>query len=266
MEYTLDMSITSAIFIFVFGTIIGSFLNVVVLRYGTGRGLGGRSKCAVTGKVLRWFELIPILSFIIQGGRTRYGGAKISWQYPLVEFFTGLGFVAIVAKLSPLLYMSPNSFLINVLFYFVIYSFLILIFVYDWHHKIIPDDFVYPLMVLSVVPILFSNAPVMFLIAGPLVALPLLVLWLFTRGRGMGFGDVKLALPIGWILGLSAGFASLLMAFWIGAVFGIVTMIFYGRKLRSEIPFGPFIIIGASLAFLYNIDMSSIAVFFGGIL
>lgn len=78
------------IFIFVFGTIIGSFLNVVILRYGTGRSLGGRSKCAVTGKTLQWFELIPIVSYLIQGGRTRHGGARISLQYPLVEFLPEL--------------------------------------------------------------------------------------------------------------------------------------------------------------------------------
>ncbi len=264
--YTLGMSITPAIFIFVFGTIIGSFLNVVVLRYGTGQSLGGRSKCAITGKPLRWFELIPIVSFVIQGGRSRHGGGKLSWQYPLVEFFTGIGFVAIASKLAPLMYLKPEAYFINVLFYFAIYSFITLIFVYDWHHKIIPNDFVYPLMVLSIVPVIFSSHPLAFLATGPIVALPMLVLWFLTRGRGMGFGDVKLALPVGWLLGLSAGFASLLLAFWIGAIFGIASMLVHGAKWKSEIPFGPFMIIGVALAFLYNIDMSSIAWFFGSLL
>lgn len=259
------MSLVTSIFIFVFGTIIGSFLNVVVLRYGTGRSLGGRSTCAITGKTLRWFELIPILSFLIQGGRSRHGGGKLSWQYPLVEFFTGIGFVAIASKLVPLMYFNPQSYLINVLFYFVIFSFVAIIFVYDWRHKIIPNDFVYPLMVLSVAPIVFSSYPIAFLATGPIVALPMLALWFFTKGRGMGFGDVKLALPVGWLLGISGGFAALLLAFWIGAIFGIASIILHGAKWKSEIPFGPFMIVGVAIAFLYNIDMSSITWFFGSL-
>lgn len=259
------MSFLLIIFIFVFGSIIGSFLNVVILRRGTGRGLGGRSRCAVTGKPLRWFELIPILSFLIQGGRSRHGNARISWQYPLVEFATGVGFVAIVYNFYPFLFIRPESFLLNILFYFAVYSFLVLIFVYDWHHKIIPDDFVYPLMILSLVAVFYGNPTLIGWLSGPILAAPILALWLITRGRGMGFGDVKLLLPIGWILGLSAGFAGLLIAFWLGAIYGIIVIIFGNKKWKSEIPFGPFIIIGAILAFLYNIDMTSIARIFGSL-
>jgi leader peptidase (prepilin peptidase)/N-methyltransferase len=252
-----------AIFIFAFGAIIGSFLNVVILRRGTGRGLGGRSKCAVTGKPLQWFELIPILSFLIQRGRTRHGGARISWQYPLVEFFTGVGFVAIAHKFFPLLYIRPESFILNILFYFVVYGFFVLIFVYDWKHQIIPNDFVYPLMILGLIALFYGNPTLMGFLAGPILAFPILAIWFLTHGRGMGFGDVKLLVPIGWIIGISYGFAGLLMAFWIGAVFGIVSLVFADKKWKTKIAFGPFIIIGTSLAFLYNIDMSSIAYVFG---
>jgi prepilin signal peptidase PulO-like enzyme (type II secretory pathway) len=251
------------VFVFVFGTIIGSFLNVVVLRYGTGRSITGRSKCAVTGKTLRWFELIPIISFIAQGGRTRHGGAKISIQYPLVEFFTGIGFVAIFSHFLRLLYIRPESFILNIFFYFTVFSFLVLIFVYDYRHKIIPDDFVYPLMVLSVIPLFYEGLPLIRFLSGPIAAFPVFVLWWATSGRGMGFGDVKLLLPIGWLLGVSSAIASLLIAFWIGAIFGLVMIAFSHKKMRSEIPFGPFIIFGAVIVFLYNIDMNSIAAFFG---
>lgn len=251
------------IFVFVFGTIIGSFLNVVILRYGTGRSLGGRSKCAVTGKTLQWFELIPIVSYLIQGGRTRHGGARISLQYPLVEFFTGVGFVAIVSHFMPLLYLRPQSFLLNIIFYFVVYSFLVLIFVYDWKHKIIPNDFVYPLMVLAVIPLFYEGLPIMRFLSGPILTLPILALWGITSGRGMGFGDVKLVLPLGWLLGLSHGFAGLLMAFWIGAIFGLSALAFAGKKWGSRVPFGPFIIVGAIITFLYNVDMNTLAGFFG---
>lgn len=270
-----NVNITFYIFIFVFGTIIGSFLNVVICRHGTGRSLGGRSKCDVTGKTLRWYELVPILSFLVQGGRSRYSKTKISWQDPLVEFFTGIVFVLIAHKFSELLFIRPELFFVNTLFYFVVFSFLILIFVYDFRHKIIPEGFLHPLFVLSIVSILFFSyqictglrtPTIIEAISGFIVAMPLLLLFLLTKGRGMGFGDVKLAVPFGYLLGVSAGFASLLMAFWIGAAAGLLLITGGSKKWKSEIPFGPFLIVGFTFAFLYNIDMISIARFFGSLI
>ncbi|NDE68410.1 prepilin peptidase, partial [bacterium] len=77
-------------FTFVFGTIIGSFLNVVSLRYNTGMGVNGRSRCFSCGKTLRWMELVPILSFVWQMGKCRKCETRISWQYPLIEAVAGL--------------------------------------------------------------------------------------------------------------------------------------------------------------------------------
>lgn len=249
-------------FVFVFGTIIGSFLNVIIIRHGTGRTIGGRSKCAITGKTLEWFELIPILSFVMQGGRTRHGGAKISWQYPLVEFFTGLGFVGIVYKFLGLLHHYPQTALINIFFYLMVFCLLVIIFVYDYHHQIIPDEFTYPLMVFAGLGVFLSSNPVEHFLAGPLLALPVLIVWFLTHGKGMGFGDVKLLIPIGWILGVSKGFASLLIAFWIGAIVGIALMAFKGKKWKSKISFGPFIIIGFLIALFFGVDMNTISWFF----
>lgn len=262
------------IFIFVFGTIIGSFLNVVICRHGTGRGLGGRSKCAVTGKTLHWYELVPIISFLIQGGRTRHGGAKISWQYPLVEAGTGFMFMFIGIKFIPLMYAHPYAFLSNLFFWFAVFSFLILVFVYDWYHQMIPDNFLYPLIGLGVAGLVWHRPlfdclmipNIWMLLAGPLVALPVFIIWHMTHGRGMGFGDVLLLLPLGWLAGISRGFAGLLLAFWLGAVAGIVMIIHGDKKMKSAIAFGPFIIIGFAIAFLYNVDMESIAGFFSSLL
>ena len=257
------------LFVFIFGTIIGSFLNVVICRHGTGRSLGGRSKCAVTGKTLKWFELIPIFSFLIQGGRSRYSKSKISLQYPLVELATGLTFAVLFCKLLPLA-SHCGVFVASLLFYFAIFSFLILIFVYDLRHKMIPDAFLYPLMTLAFAGALFlpvySSPTLVSLLAGPILALPLIFIFLITRGKGMGFGDVLLVIPFGWMLGLSGGLAALLLSFWIGAIVGVTLMITGEKKMKSEIPFGPFLILGFTLAFLYNIDMVSIARFFGSLI
>ncbi len=262
------------ILIFAFGTIIGSFLNVVICRHGTGRGLGGRSKCAVTGKTLHWYELVPIISFLIQGGRTRHGGAKISWQYPLVEAGTGFMFMFIGIKFLPLLYAHPYAFIINLIFWFAVFSFLILVFVYDWYHQMIPDNFLYPLIGLGVAGLVWHRPlfeclmvpNIWMILAGPLVALPAFVIWHMTQGRGMGFGDVLLLLPLGWLAGISRGFAGLMLAFWLGAIAGIALMVHGNKKMNSAIAFGPFIIIGFAIAFLYNVDMNSIAGFFANLL
>ena len=259
------------ILIFVFGTIIGSFLNVVICRHGTGRGLGGRSKCAVTGKTLHWYELIPIISFLVQGGRTRHGGMKISWQYPLVEAGTGFMFMFVGIKFIPLLFINPHAFLVNLLFWFAVFSFLVLIFVYDWYHQRIPDNFLYPLIGLGVAGLVWHRPlfdclviPNLWLIAsGPIVALPVFLIWVITRGRGMGFGDVLLLLPLGWLAGISSGFAGLLLAFWIGALVGIIMLASGMKKMQSSIAFGPLLIIGFAIAFFCNIDMGNIASFFG---
>lgn len=98
------------IFFFLFGLIIGSFLNVVIYRYNTGRSVQGRSGCLSCGKTLSAVELIPLFSFIFQKGKCHGCGSKISWQYPLVEFSTGIAFTLIAFKYFDLLFISPIYF------------------------------------------------------------------------------------------------------------------------------------------------------------
>src|SRR5580704_2783986 len=103
------------IFLFIFGLAIGSFLNVVALRYDgehflfSNKKLGGRSHCPHCKKTLRWFELIPLVSFAIQGGKCRHCKAPIGWQYPLVELISGIIFVAVPLRFSYVLYLSSHS-------------------------------------------------------------------------------------------------------------------------------------------------------------
>jgi prepilin signal peptidase PulO-like enzyme (type II secretory pathway) len=249
------------IIIFIFGTIIGSFLNVVIDRFNTGRGLGGRSKCDSTGRTLAWYELIPIFSYIFQGGKSLHSKTKLSLQYPLVEAGTGILFVLILHKFIPFLFVMPLSFLVAFLYSIYIFSTLVIIFVYDLKHKIIPNFFVFQFIILALVNsvILFlESGLVIFLLSGPLVALPLFLLWVFSKGKWIGFGDVKFALGMGWLLGISSGFSALLISFWIGAVFGLFILLIKKSK-NHEIPFAPFLVLATVLCFLYNINMNSIA-------
>lgn len=245
------------VFIFILGTIIGSFLNVVVDRFNTGRGLGGRSKCDATGKTLSWYELIPILSFLVQRGKSLHSKTKLSVQYPLVEAGTGLIFLLIFQKFWPAVYRFPAQFMFVTLFYFFISSLLVIILTYDFKHKIIPNFFVWIFNILVLLAVLFFYPSLWNILAGPLVALPLFLLWAVSKGKWLGFGDVKFALGMGWMLGISAGFAALLLSFWIGAIFGIFILIAKKSK-NHQIPFAPFLVLATLLCFLYNIDMNSI--------
>ena len=123
------------VLIFIFGTIIGSFLNVVILRYNTGNSvLKGRSRCFACGKTLKWYELVPVFSFLAQKGRCRKCKAKISRQYILVEIITG-GLFALI------FYIQHSIF--NILYLWAMAGLLIIISVYDLRHLIIPNLFVW---------------------------------------------------------------------------------------------------------------------------
>lgn len=253
------------IFAFIFGTLIGSFLNVVAARYNTGMTLGGRSKCFSCNKTLTWSELIPIVSFIAQRAACRRCKSKISWQYPIVEIGVGILFALILWYFPPVSLIASFT----TLFYLLITSLLVVITVYDAKHKIIPDSLVYTFAALALFR-LFIGSDLSFvtpslwqILAGPLLALPFALLWLVSRGRWMGFGDAKLTLGIGWVLGLGAGISAVILAFWIGAIISVFWMLIAFRKFKTryEIPFGPYLILGMYLVLFWHIQVFDPAVF-----
>lgn len=247
---------------FLLGLIVGSFLNVVIFRYQTGRTLRGRSGCLACGKKLVWYELFPVLSFCWQGGRCRGCRTKISWQYPLIELSTGLLFA--------LTYWHFANDWSSLIFYWLINSLLLVIVAYDYRHQIIPDRFVFAFIILALVRPIFWPSSAMFidfgwiLVGGLITALPLLILWLISRGRWLGFGDVKLALGIGLVLGWSLGLSALILAFWLGAAIGLFLIVWGKTKLwrkkksytmKSEVPFAPFLVLGFWLVFFLSINV-----------
>lgn len=244
---------------FILGIIIGSFLNVVIYRFNTGMTIGGRSKCFSCGKTLRWYELVPVFSFVFLRGKCGACGSRISWQYPAVELLTGALFVGIVEKTGFAFYFLPA------LFYAALWALLVVILVYDLRHKIIPDGIVWTFVALSLAGVFLpqiSGMPFssLRLVAGPLVAMPLFLMWLFSKGEWMGFGDVKLALGFGYMLGVSAGFAALILGFWIGAGVGIALLARRARgiTMKSEVPFAPFLIAGIACAFFGSVGIMDI--------
>lgn len=247
------------IFSFILGTIIGSFLNVVALRYNTGMTLKGRSKCFSCGKNLEWHELVPILSFFYQGGECKKCKSKISWQYPLIEILAGVLFILIFYYFPPTSLQAS----FNTVFYLFITSLLLIIAIYDIKHKIIPDPIVYLFAFVAFLKLFISPDLNFFvpsigdLISGPLLASPFFFIWLFSKGKWMGLGDAKLTLGIGWVLGFTAGLSAVILAFWIGAIISVIWIYVVFRKFKSkqEIPFGPYLILGMYLVLFFGISV-----------
>lgn len=267
---------------FLFGTIIGSFLNVVLFRYNTGKTVMGRSKCFSCKRTLSVIDLVPVLSYVAFRGRCRTCKSKISIQYPLVELTTGILFAAVYNLFSPLMYVHLTQFATQVIYVLISVSLLVLITVYDMRHKIIPDAFVFTFAILSFLTLFLGfnsfgelqvRVPQLLeLVSGFILAFPFYLLWLISDGRWMGFGDAKLALGFGWFLGLSKGATAIVFGFWIGAAVSVILLAlskvsekyankkFFGFKIpklsmKSEIPFAPFLIAGllTVLFFGYNI-------------
>ena len=250
-----------------FGLVMGSFLNCIIYRLQTGEGfLKGRSFCPHCRHELSWQDLIPIFSFLILKGRCRYCRKPISWQYPLVELATGIIFLLIVWNLEFGICLEFGIW--NLLFYLLISCFLIIIFVYDLKHYIIPDAVIYPAIAIAFLYQLFrmlnfvnwnlfgiwnvESGILRPISSAFLASLFFLAIVFLSQGKWMGLGDVKLAFLMGLFLGFPNILVALFLAFFIGAIIGIGLIISGKRTLKSEVPFGPFLITGTFIALFWG--------------
>lgn len=257
----------SIFMLFIIGLFIGSFLNVLADRLSMGKTMGGRSMCDVCKHVLSWNDLIPIVSFVILGGKCRYCKASFSIQYPLVEFFTGVIFVMTwYFSLHSVLIPSDLYLLHSIHLGFA--AVLIVMLLADLRYQIIPDEMQIALLILGVLKILsisivisgasllmVSQTMGMHILYGLAVMVPLLLLFVMTRGRGMGFGDVKLAFVMGLILGLLPGFLALYIGFVIGGVVGGILLLTKKGKRKTKIAFGPFLILGLYIMIFFEAEV-----------
>lgn len=262
------MTTILAFIFFVLGLVIGSFLNVVIFRLNTQKTFGGRSQCLACQKQLSWYELFPLFSFLFLKGRCKGCKTKISWQYPLVELVTGIIFACLFLKFQDIFYSSTFSFAFTMAYYAGMFSLLIVIAVYDLRHKIIPDILALIFGVLAFLGLFLFSAfgfnphlpSIWELSSGIILALPFALLWLVSKGTWMGLGDAKLALGLGWLLGLSRALSGIVLAFWSGAIIGLILLAFSRKhSMRSEIPFAPFLVLGAILAFLFELHLFPIS-------
>ena len=250
------------LFVFFFGLAIGSFLNCVIYRLALPNfslknlgGLKSRSFCPHCKQVLSWQDLIPVFSFLILKGRCRYCQEKISWQYPLVELSTAFLFL-LAYNFLPVPRTSPWYYF----YYWTVISFLIIIFVYDLKHYLIPDKIIYPaILIVFAFRIwdLFLISNFEFRIFNPFIsALAAATFFLFivliSKGRWMGIGDIKLAFFMGLFLGFPNILIALFLSFLIGAIIGIGLILANKKTLKSEVPFGPFLVTGTFITLFFG--------------
>lgn len=235
--------------IFLFGLAVGSFLNVLIDRLPKGKNvITGRSICDYCKKTLRWYELIPLLSYSIQGRRCRRCHKTLSWQYPLVELVTAVGFVGIYGANGS----SGFPGMMHVLPQWIIFSSLLVIFASDLTFQIIPDSMVVVGIIGAIGVIRGIGVVEGNIIIGLAAAAFFLVLFLVTRGGGMGLGDVKLAFLMGLLLGFPKIVVACYLAFLTGAGAGVILILSGKKKLKERIAFGPFLVIGTVIALVWG--------------
>lgn len=258
-------------YVFLFGLIFGSFLNVYLYRFHTGRSLNGSSHCLSCNVRLEWYDLVPILSYVFLRGRCRRCRSYIPPRYFLVEFTVAMMFV-LAAFSSPIFWIQVLT--------AVFLTILTAVLVYDLYHTIIPDEFSIALTVLALIKLgyefsLLGEWEVVWrgLLAGGAAAGPFLFLWVISQGRWIGLGDAKLAFPLGLWVGLGGVVSMVIWSFWIGAGVSLVLMLvqqllkrgkmdlrLFGRPLtmKSEIPFAPFMVVAFVLVNFFALEAISL--------
>ncbi len=248
-------------YIFLLGTIIGSFLNVVIFRAYSGRGLSGRSSCGSCSRTLGAVDLVPIFSYLFLRGRCRTCGSKISMQYPLVELATGVLFL--VSFLH-----AQNTYELVTLLTLSILA--VLISTYDIRHTVIPDAWSYMFSVAAIgwrIPEVIAGTQSIgdIILGGIIMSASLWAVWFISKGRWIGFGDVKLIFGVGALLGVFGAFMTLWLACIIGSVVGmalLMTQYLKGRShyvtMQTQLAFGPFILVSAGLILFEYISLTQL--------
>ena len=244
-----------SILAFLIGICLGSFANVCIYRLPKNKQIiTGRSFCPKCKKIIKWFDNVPLISFLLLNGKCRKCHKPISLKYFIIELITGIGFL--------LIYLNFNNYL-TIVFLSVLFLLYLIIFFIDLKHFIIPDGLNFSIMALAIFKNFLPNFNTSFIhdfnqsIIGGIVGY--LSIWIIIylyqiikKIEGMGLGDAKLMTG----MGLLFGWQSIPFVLFISAVLGLIfttpSLINKKKNLRSKIPFGPFIIAACLIYFLYG--------------
>ncbi len=252
---------------FLYGIVIGSFLNVYIFRFHTGKSLAGKSHCLSCGHALRPYDLLPLVSFLWLRGRCRDCGCKITPRYFLVELATGVLFVAATT-------ITIDLIVLLLLWWFI--AVMVVIAVYDLNHFVIPDKLTAIATGITLLMLLYQGllgtsiitvaTSILASLAGVLF---FYLLWRISNGTWLGFGDVKLAFPLGLIVAPAHVFSMIVLSFWVGAGISLFLLGLnrLGRgklalrfpalnlTIKSVVPFAPFMIAGCLLVLFTHINV-----------
>lgn len=245
---------------------VGSFLNVLIYRTTIGEDwVKGRSRCDDCKKGIAWYDNIPLVSYILLGGKCRHCKKQISVQHVVIELLTGIlfgwwyviGFTFFKLAESPLSVIQP-------VFWLVIGILLLIIFVTDWLYQIIPLfanvglgglALAYRISLGLAGVMQWRDVGVALLAGGGLmlflVSLQLFSKWVFKKD-GMGGGDIIFALGMGILLGWPRALVAMMLAVGLGAVAGVVFIALKLIHLKDRIAFGPFLVLGSALALVWG--------------
>ncbi len=228
-----------------FGAIIGSFLNVCVYRLPRGRSVvWPASACGSCGRQLSWYENIPVLSFVVLGGRCRSCHASISIRYPVIEALTAVMFA------TAWWYYGPGVALAARL---VFGCALIVLFAIDLEHHLLPNAITLPGIVVGFAFSVFGDPGWVSSLIGILVGGGVLyaiaeIYYRIRHEEGLGMGDVKMLAMIGAFVGWKLTLVTLMMASFAGSLVGVVLIVMQRGSMKYALPFGTFLALGAALA------------------
>lgn len=233
--------------LFALGCIVGSFLNVVIVRTREeGSIVKPRSRCPHCHHALARRDMVPVVSFLLRKGTCRYCQVTISWQYPLVEIATGLLFALLFVHHfggDQLLSFSAWSSYVRDA---VIGSFLILIFVYDARYQLVPDGFVFPAIVIAFGwNVLLGQSVVSLVVGGLVIGGIFWVQYAISRGRWIGAGDIFIGCLLGVYLGLTHGLVAIWVAYVGGAIIALFLLALKKVNPKTPVPLGAYLIVAA---------------------
>ena len=271
------------------GLVLGSLIDCLAMRSLTKESFWGRSYCDSCKTTLRWYDLFPIISYFLLRGRCRDCHKKISLEAPLVELISGIVCALIVQTSLPVLGIPDISLLLGLVFKLYVFCILSIFILTDLKSGLIPDRISLPsILVAAVFPLLIALLQIWQIYSGlqgtqfgrlllapgedyffrhAVVTLTPLIygyiatigigvffgsLILFTRGRGMGGGDLKLGIFIGLALGYPSSVMAILLSFVLGSIAGVGLILFRKKKFGQTIPFGPFLSFGSIVALLWG--------------